>query len=272
MGMGREQAVAGAAMSADGLLIRYEVQGKGAPALVFVHGWCCDRSYWRLQFEEFAAHYTTVALDLGGHGASGQDRAGWTMGAFGEDVAAVVAKLGLAQVILVGHSMGGRVVVEAARRLSGQVIGIVAVDTFDDLEGTRTQAEIEKRLAPFRADFVQATDRFVREGMFIPASDATLIETIATEMAATPPQVGIGALEEFYRHDAELRAGLQAVQVPVAMINSDFEPTDLAAAERFGISVKFMSGVGHFVMLEDPTTFNNLLEAAVQSILARAEP
>jgi pimeloyl-ACP methyl ester carboxylesterase len=47
--------------------ISYEVRGGGRP-LVFVHGWSCDRTYWREQMDEFAKRHRVVAIDLGGHG------------------------------------------------------------------------------------------------------------------------------------------------------------------------------------------------------------
>jgi len=37
----------GIASSPDGIALAYEAHGAGASALVFVHGWSCDRSYWR---------------------------------------------------------------------------------------------------------------------------------------------------------------------------------------------------------------------------------
>ena len=116
--------------SADGVPIHYDVQGNGPPALLFVHGWCCDHHVWDGQVDHFAPHYTVVRPDLAGHGASGRDRAHWTMEAFGGDVAAVVEQLGLDQVVLIGHSMGGAVIVEAARRLPDAVIGLVGADTW----------------------------------------------------------------------------------------------------------------------------------------------
>ena len=94
------------AISVDGVPIHYDVQGNGATALVFVHGWCCDRHYWDRQVSHFP-HYTVATLDLAGHGESGRDRTRWTMPAFGQDVVAVVEQLGLEQVVLIGHSMGG---------------------------------------------------------------------------------------------------------------------------------------------------------------------
>jgi len=71
------------AISGDGVPIHYDVQGNGALALVFVHGWCCNRRYWDRQMGHFAAQYTVVGLDLAGHGASGRDRTQWTVPAFG---------------------------------------------------------------------------------------------------------------------------------------------------------------------------------------------
>ena len=147
---------------------------------------------------------------------------------------------------------------------------MVGVDTFKKLGQTRTLAETVTALAPFSNDFVQATDGFVRTRMFIPTSDAALVDTIASDMAATPPHVGIGAAGQLYGHDAELRAGLQALQMPIMLINSDFVPIDMETPTRYGITVKLMSGVGHFVMLEDPDMFNRILGNAVRRIVAGA--
>ena len=58
----------------DGLEIVGEVRGQGDTALVFLHGWCGDRAYWKHQVEVFAADYRVVALDQAGHGESGKGR------------------------------------------------------------------------------------------------------------------------------------------------------------------------------------------------------
>jgi pimeloyl-ACP methyl ester carboxylesterase len=52
------------AVSADGVPIHYEIHGSGSPALVFVHGWCCDRRCWDGQVQAFALRHTVIALDL----------------------------------------------------------------------------------------------------------------------------------------------------------------------------------------------------------------
>ncbi|HWO80811.1 alpha/beta hydrolase, partial [Gaiella sp.] len=158
------------ARSADGIPVHFEVVGEGARPLVFVHGWSCDRTYWSEQIEHFARSHEVVAIDLAGHGESSGGRRAWTMPAFGGDVVAVIEKLGLADVVLIGHSMGGDVIVEAALALPGRVAGLVWVDTYSTLGGVRTPAEIEEFVRPFRQDFRSAVEAFVRR-MFVPASD-----------------------------------------------------------------------------------------------------
>ena len=257
------------AISTDGVPIHYDVQGTGVPALVFVHGWCCDRHYWDGPRDSFAPHYQVVTMDLAGHGASGHDRAQWTVPAFAQDIVAVVEQLGLEQVVLIGHSMGGLLVVEAARRLPRSVIGVVGVDTWRNIGDIRTPEEVAAFLAPFRAHFLETARAFVR-AMFAPTSDPTLVEAIVGAMSATPPPIAIGVYEALLNNGRNFQAGLQEITAPKITINASARPTQ-TEAQRYGIEVMRMSDVGHFVMLEDPQTFNRMLDEAVQQCLhARA--
>jgi pimeloyl-ACP methyl ester carboxylesterase len=261
------------AISADGVSIAYEVRGEGEPALVFIHGWCCDRSYWKEQLPHFAEKYKVVAIDLAGHGESGLDRKEWTMGAFGEDVVAVVNKLNLDQVVLVGHSMGGFVILEASSLMPQLVIGLVGVDTLNNFEYKLTQEQIDDWVTPLRSNFVEATRNFVRT-MFTPNSDSTLVEKIVADMSSAPQEVGLGALEGYidFQNDEIIRV-LQEVKAPITCINSDMNPTNVETNQHHSpaFKAKIMSGVGHFNMMEDPETFNRLLEETIQEFVQMAE-
>ena len=249
--------------SADGVSVAYQVAGNGIPTLVFVHGWCCDRSYWDLQVSHFAKKYKVVTIDLAGHGESGLERENWTIEAFASDVVAVVNHLDLKQVVLIGHSMGGPVVIEAARRLPERVIGVVGVDTFGDIDRKRTQEPIENRLARFKMNFVEASRETVRS-MFLDTSDPKLVDKIVLDMSSAPPEVGIGAMKGSAVY--ELSKAFEKIKVPIRCINSDYRPFDLEAAQQHSPSfeIVFMTGVGHFVMLEEPGTFNNLLDHIIK--------
>ena len=260
------------AISADGITLAYEVRGEGEPAIVFIHGWCCDRTYWEAQLPYFAQKYKVLTIDLAGHGESGLDRKEWTMGAFGEDVVAVVNNLNLDQVVLVGHSMGGPVILEAARRMPKRVIGLVGVDTLQNFEDKFTQEQIDDWFTPLRFNFAEATRNFVRT-MFTPNSDPALVEKIVTDMSSAPQDVGSGALEGYvdFQNNEIIRL-LQEVQAPITCINSDHYPTNVEANQHYVSSFKalIMSGVGHFNMIENPETFNRLLEETVQEFVQMA--
>jgi pimeloyl-ACP methyl ester carboxylesterase len=251
--------------SADGVPIAYEVHGQGSPVLVLVHGWSCDRSYWKEQIEDLSAEYQLVLIDLAGHGESGLGRKDYTMAAFGDDVAAVVDKLGLAQVVLVGHSMGGDVIVEAARRLKGRVTGLVWVDDYKSLGAPRSDAEIEAFVAKFRKDYKGATNSMVR-GLFGPDADPKLVERIAKDMASAPPQVAISALQHSFSNDRVVPAALAELRLPVRAINSDNAPTDHESLAKYGVKAFVMPGVGHFLMLEDPARFNRSLDSVIKGL------
>jgi pimeloyl-ACP methyl ester carboxylesterase len=255
--------------SADGVSIHFQVQGDGTPALVFVHGWCCDLTYWEKQWAPFAEKYTVVSIDLAGHGESGLNRESWTMPAFGEDVVAVVKKLNRDQVVLIGHSMGGLVILEAAKHLPDKVIGLVGVDTLQDFEQKYTKEQLDQYLTPFRSDFVETTKNFVRS-MFVPDSDPALVERIVTDMSSAPPEVGTSALEGYFNYWLnDIVHVVKETKAPITCINSDKYPSNPEGNRKFNPSykLKIMTGIGHFIMLEEPETFNRLLKEIVQEFV-----
>src|SRR4029450_11127613 len=136
--------------SADGVHIEYHVYGSGEPAVVLIHGWSCDGNYWKEQIAPLKAKYTVVTVDLAGHGASGANRTDWSMGNFGEDVAPPEPQIHNQKVVLVGHSMGAPVALEAARRIGDRVVGIIAVDSFKTIGQPPMPApQVEKMRRPF---------------------------------------------------------------------------------------------------------------------------
>jgi len=251
--------------SVDGQHIAYEKRGSGDLAIVLVHGWSCDRSYFRHQLESLSDRYTVVSLDLAGHGESTLGRQNSTIALFGEDVAAVVRKLDLKRVVLVGHSMGGDVVVAAARLLKGRVVGLIWVDDYKELGSPSSDVEIEAFAAQFRADFPGMADKVVRS-LFRADADHKLVDGIAKDMASAPPQVGVTSIESSFKYAKEIPGALAELKLPVIAINADNGPTNVESLAKHGVKTVVMPGVGHFLMLEDPKRFNVLLSSAIEDL------
>jgi len=250
--------------SRDSVRIAYEIHGDG-PALIFVHGWSCDRSYWKNQLGSFSKNFKVVAIDLGGHGESGLERKTWTIEAFGSDVAAVIKKLGLTRVILIGHSMGGDVIAETARQLPGDVLGLIMIDTYKKLGPGRTPEEVNAFIAKLKPDFKDSTRTFVRN-MFGAHADTSLINWVAQDMSSAPAAIALDALEHSFSYSRQMPHTLEEIKLPVIALNSDNSPTDVKSMEQYGVQVMIMHGVGHFMMMEDPDHFNKLLKTAIDKL------
>jgi len=262
-----EKPALGTVKSADGVEIRYEVRGSGNPALVFVHCWQCDRSYWEQQLPHFAAKYTVVALDLAGHGESGHNRTVWSPETYARDVQAVVEHLKLPQVILIGHSMGGPVVAEAAPLLPGKVLAIIGIDTFNNIGQIPDPKQMEPFFAAMKANFAATTDGFIRGMMFPAGADPALVDRIARDMSSGPADIGIASMESLWK--LNLGPVLEQAGVPVYCVNADKFPTDTAAGQKHAklFKVRILPGTGHFLFLEKPGEFNKLLDETLAEIL-----
>lgn len=257
--------------SADGVHIEYHVYGSGDLAVVLIHGWSCDGNYWKEQIAPLKAKYTTVIVDLAGHGASGANRTDWSMGNFGEDVAAVVRQIHNKKVVLVGHSMGAPVALEAARRIGDRVVGIIAVDSFKTIgQPPMPDAQIEKLLKPFRDDFIGHTREFVTaSGFFTPESDPKFIQKVAYDMSLEQPQVAVAAMQSLLKMDID--AILPEIKVPIEAINSDLSPTDEARIKKTlpGFKLITVPKTGHFLMMEAADRFNPILIQEVDALAGR---
>lgn len=254
--------------SADGVHIEYRVYGKGDPAVILVHGWACDGNYWKAQLGDLKAKYTTVTVDLAGHGASGRNRSDWSIGNFGEDVASVARQLQNGKIILVGHSMGAPVALEATRRIGDRVIAIVAVDALKTLgEPNPTEQQIQARVKPFRDDFIGHTREFVAKGLFTPEANPTLVQKVAYDMSLEPADVGVAAMEALWRMD--YAKVLPDVHIPVVAINSSLgKPADEARIRKFipAFHAVTLDHTGHFLMMEAPDRFNPALLKELETL------
>lgn len=258
--------------SADRVIIRYEVHGTGEPALVFIHGWCCDRTFWQPQLDHFAKSRRVVAIDLGGHGTSGMGRKKWTMAAFGADVAAVVNKLGLKSVVLIGHSMGGPVMLEAAPLLKERLVGLVGVDTLTDPEEKYSPEQMAEYRKPFEQDFASGMREALRHehDFFTAKTNPVLIERIVAKMSSAPAEVGVGAFQAMldFANESE-RPRLSEVKVPLVCINAILDPKKVEAGRKYApqFEVLTLPDAGHFLMMEYPDEFNALLEKTLAEMI-----
>src|SRR5947209_2610424 len=174
----------------DGAKVHYESYGKGADALVFIHGWTCDLTFWRGQAPVYEKH-RSLLIDLPGHGQSEKPEAAYTQERFARGVDAVMRDAGVDRAVLVGHSMGTPVMLTFLRLFPAKVKGFVIVDGFippaPKVEGERNANEgMKPFLDQFRGPNAKQAATMMIASMFSAKTTPAMRDEIRTKMLATP--------------------------------------------------------------------------------------
>jgi pimeloyl-ACP methyl ester carboxylesterase len=250
-----------ATISRDGVTLAYDkVDGASRP-LVFIHGWCCDRTYFAPQVAHFAGlGHAVLALDLRGHGESDAPEGPYTMQVLADDVAWLCRELGVTGPVVVGHSMGGIAAFDLAVRHPELVAGVVMIDsavTRPEASRAGLPAFIGRLKGPDRVPVVQD---YVRRVLFQPTDDAARCDAILAAMAKAPAHVMAGALQGMYDWDPNEAAGMPLP--PMLFIANSGKPlSDLARLEALvpGLMQGQVVGSGHFCTLEVPDQVNAMV-------------
>lgn len=254
-------------------------EGAGNPPIVFVHGYLCELGNWRAQMDYFGSTNTVVACDLRGLGASPLDGGEMTIEQLGGDVAALLAHHDLSGAVLVGHSMGCRVIMEATRQAPERVAGLVLVDgSRGGQNRAPDQAKFDLAIAEKGyATFVEA----LFEGMFYgdpPAWKAAALERVF----AVPEEIGRPLYRNLIAWDAEqLDPVLGQIDVPVLVLQSTYmnlerqrlqlapgetSPYQDLVTERLSRVQSVSIPAGHFTMIEEPDATNAEIERFINQL------
>ncbi len=258
----------------DGLALNVDRYGMGPP-VVLIHGFTGSRETWRPLVRALDAEFTTLSVDLVGHGLSGSptevDR--YRMHRAVDDLAALLHRLGYERATWLGYSLGGRVALQVAARHPEVVSALV-------LEGaTPGLADPGERAARVASDEALA-DRIERDGLdwFVDywgslplwASQRETLSPVqhealraqrmsqrATGLANSLRGMGTGAQEPVHARLAE-------IGVPVLLVTGTLDAKFSQIAREMAGSlpdatVRQIDGAGHAAHLEQPDEFHSLV-------------
>jgi pimeloyl-ACP methyl ester carboxylesterase len=265
-GLGRQEASTGI-VDVPGAQLAYDTAGEGRPALLFVHGGGCNRRDWSRQLSSLSDQFTTVALDLRGHGSSTVvDPDSCTIQEMAADLIRLLDHLAIDHAVLVGHSFGCRVVLQAAAVAPSRTAGVVLVDgsrvwtgdaaavshrQADQFSDVRTHYEQiltapaffvhadEQTRAPIRASMLTTPEPVLRAiGLSTGPWDAQLVETVVA--GVTSPVL---AIQSTYWSDTEARRTLAPGEVDTPWLR-------MLRTNNARVAVDIVPDTGHFVMIE----------------------
>lgn len=230
--------------------------------LLFVHGAGSSHITWSLQLNEFSKTNRCIAIDLSGHGMSGDFEGdvsidlGYTL-----EVAALVKHLDLQDFILVGHSMGGGVAMSYV--LNGDVIqpkALVLVDTSPDLDLTRLAAGLI-------IEAVEDRIFLIKSQVFEDFTDTYKLKKYEEEMRSLHPAVFRRDL--LACHKFNITDKVANINIPTfVLVGEDddvISPSMVSTYENLlpRSDLAIVRGANHTPMIEQPEEFNRLLQKFV---------
>lgn len=242
--------------------VHYLTSGKGSQAVVFIHGWSCNASFWSDQISAFADKARVIAIDLPGHGQSDKPQIDYTMDYFASAVVTVMRDAPVDKATLIGHSMGTPVICRVYALAPERVAALVAVDGI--LRRPNMQPEqAEKLTGPFREPtYREHTTRFINAMFPNPGTEA-LRDRIREQMLNTPQHVMASAMDGMFK-PGQPDWDLKKVAVPVLAImaknpmwTSEYETYVRSLSPKSDYRV--IEGAGHFIAQEKPAEFNAAL-------------
>jgi len=262
-------------------LIHHVVAGHGDPPLVFVHGFGCDRTDWDAQVAYFAPRHRTIAVDLRGHGLSPGAAADCSIERYGADLAAVMHALDLPPAILLGHSMGCRVVIETALQAPDRSAAVILLD------GSQFAPEMA---AVMRQNFALPDGYATMTGsifqqMFTAKSDRAVAAAVIARARRLPRPIGERMLADMLRYDVHrLASSLGSLRVPAMLVQctysnekrerrtmrqgQDTPYLDMVRAQVPAARVEIIADTGHFPQLDASAETNALIESFVAGLPA----
>jgi pimeloyl-ACP methyl ester carboxylesterase len=270
----------------EGGRVHYESYGEGTEALVFIHGWTCDLTFWRGQAPVYTAH-RSLLIDLPGHGQSGKPQIPYPTELFARGIAAAMRDAGIERAVLIGHSLGGPIAHAFLRLYPEKVAAIVLVDAYitppsAPLKNPRLQAQrakaqlaqLSQRAANLKGPAGDQNFRGSVERMFSDRTSPELRNQIRSAMLATPDYVRAAAVTSVSRLaplplDTKYNVPAIAIQAASRGVDARYE----AMHKMFPrLELEKWERSGHFLMMEDPDRFNSSLERFLMSLPQATPP
>jgi pimeloyl-ACP methyl ester carboxylesterase len=259
-------------ISRNGVAISYQSCGEGDTTLLFVHGWCINKRYWDLQVKYFCPRYRVVTVDLPGFGESGKNRTNWNFDEYSADIKQVIDSLNLKNVVLIGHSMSGDLVLKAGNQYPSLLIGLVGIDNLHEPGSPMNEKQQKDTDAFFEllsARFDSTVSMYMRASLFQPGTDSIIVNRVMNDVFTSDSSVSTQVLRSLVEVSQQEKQLMQGLQHRLYLLNSDVLPVKADSLRKYcakGFELVTVHGTGHYPMIEKSTEFNTAFELILRKI------
>jgi pimeloyl-ACP methyl ester carboxylesterase len=273
--------------SVNGTSIAYLRAGSGPITIVLIHGWPESAYEWHKVIPELARKYTVIAVNLRGIGGSTPAAAGYDKANMAHDVRTLVRSLGLRNVYVFGHDIGGMVSYAYARSFPGELAGfgvfdvpLAGIDPWSQVRSSATAWHFSFHQIPGLAETLVADQQGVYFRSFYDRFAAkpgaiTKAEADASAAAyASPAQLKAGF--EWYRafpdDEAFNKSHTANMPTPMLLIGGDKSfgpmlPAYVAGLRKVGVTnvrTLVVANSGHWIPEEQPAAIAAAIDIFVR--------
>lgn len=252
--------------------IAYEECGTKDTTLLFVHGWGINKEYWDAQKKYFCNNYKVVAIDLPGFGNSGKNRTTWTFEQYADDIKEFIKAKELENVILIGHSMSGDIVLLADTKYPDQLVGIVGIDNLQVPGVKYTEEQMRQNESFFKmltTNYKATVEDYTGRFLFPPNADSASVRRVINDIRNSDSVIAVKVIRALAETAQSERNMMEQLRHKLYLVNSDMYPTQLDTLRKYchaSAEVVYVKGTGHYPMIEKPAEFNAALEKVVHMI------
>lgn len=250
--------------------IGYREAGAG-PTLFLMHGLAGNSRSWIHQFDAFSTTHRVIAWDAPGYG--GSDDFSPDVDVFADTLDEVRSYLGIDQMILLGHSMGGVVAGRYAARYPEHLSGLILSCTHTGngaAKGKELPPGYKNRVQDIQTMSARDYGRSRAKAMLAPGTASEIFDMAADISAQARPSGLANAARVIV--EADNAPGLSQLELPTLIISGEVDPvvgkdkTDRLASLVAGARTEVIAGAGHAPYLEKPGPYNATLKEFLTSL------
>jgi pimeloyl-ACP methyl ester carboxylesterase len=255
----------------NGINLYYHIYGSGAP-IILIHGLGGDHSTWDPQVPEFSRSHQVIVYDLRGHGQSESPDHPYSIDLLADDLDQFIHFLGLTQVVILGLSLGGRILLRFALKYPQELQAMILADTQSETPaeaayGFPILAEIVRKEGMSRA-----AELFLSLPLFqgLAKRNPEWWETERKRFLQASP-IGFANSSLALAGMEPLNDQLSAIQAPTLVLAGEEDESYLPYLDLFSQRIKrcqkgLIPQAGHMSNLENPIVFNEMVLSFLKEI------
>ena len=255
--------------------IKYIEKGKSPDCLFLIHGFCSGPEDWSAQIDFYSKFFTVIAPTLRGHDGENINNRPMSIEQLSNDCVKIVKKKKFKKIIISGHSMGTRIAIDMANKVSN-VSGIILVDgsRFSNYETYFSElSNFENSLNEYNYKSILTT---MFSSMFFSSQHNHHKERIVERAINVPHNYSIALRRNTIWYDSHcIENNLKNLNLPILLLHSTKLDKDKGRAPikvleevpyinfvrslTNNLTIKIFEETGHYITIEEPETVNNLI-------------